>query len=251
MDKPIIGILSNIKLNKDSAFISRVESFVYEKYITAVEKNGGIPLIIHASQDSDIMIHIIKMCNGLIFPGGDDIDPKLYGENPSKNLGIIFPRVDKSWYISMRYAIDNDIPTLGICKGMQMINVVAGGTLYQDIYEQIGDCFQHDQKLYRDNLMHRVNIDKDSKLSRILGVDCMFTNTLHHQSVKQIGKGFRKSAQTEDGIIEAIENKSGNIIGVQWHPEELLENEERMNYLFKNLCECSLNNVEVIIGKHF
>lgn len=237
MSKPIIGVLSNIKYNNDSCFTERIESYVFEKYISAIVKNGGLPIILHTFQDEDLMAQALEICDGLVFPGGTDVDPKLYGENPHKNLGSVYPSMDQVWYNCARFAIEKNIPTLGICRGMQMINVAAGGTLYQDIYDQVEDVFQHNQTLNRDNLMHRVHIVKDSELSKIIGVDCLFTNTIHHQAIKTVGIGFRDVAHTEDNIIEAIESEDGNIIAVQWHPEELLDQEERMNYLFRDLCK--------------
>lgn len=244
MNKPIIGIFSNVKISYDQTSVPKEEIFVLEKYINAIEKNGGISLIIHSLSDFESNKRLIDMCDGLLFQGGNDIDPKLYGENPHKKLGPIIPKLDKAWYTYAKYAIENKIPTLGICKGMQLLNIAAGGTLYQDIEDQIEDSFQHVQLQNRDNLIHRVHIDKDCKLNTILGIDSIFTNTIHHQSIKDVGEGFKATAFTEDGIIEAIESNDGLIIGVQWHPEELLINEVRMNYIFENLCLSCLDKVK-------
>ena len=181
---------------------------------------------------------LIDLCDGLLFPGGEDIDPGYYGENPHKNLGEIRPEVDKFLFHSLLYALEQRKPALGICKGMQMMVVATGGSLYQDIYSQREEeTFLHCQSGRRTYGVHQVQIDKDSHLFQILETGQIATNSMHHQSVRTLGKGLRLSAHTEDGIVEAVESLDGRLIGVQWHPEEMVPESGAMKRLFKNLVQ--------------
>lgn len=125
---------------------------------------------------------------------------------------------------------------LGICKGHQLLNVLMGGTLYQDVSLTGKACLKHLQAGRRDYLTHQVNVSGGTRLSTLLGEGMCMTNSMHHQSVKELGKGLRASACARDGIIEAIEGAEGLITGVQWHPESLLESAPVMNKLFEDLC---------------
>ena len=129
------------------------------------------------------------------------------------------------------------MPVLGICRGLQLVNVAFGGSLYQDLSYMNPDHMLHSQKQNRDYLIHQVTIDADSHLASILGKEPVYTNTLHHQCVKEPGKGLKITAHTADGIPEAMETANGQFILVQWHPEELQNSEPRLRGLFKDLIE--------------
>ena len=125
---------------------------------------------------------------------------------------------------------------LGICKGSQLLNVLMGGSLYQDLSLKGPDCIRHLQLGRRDYLTHQIRVEEGTRLSRLLGSGVCMTNSMHHQSVKELGKGLRASAYANDGVIEAIEDQDGLMVGVQWHPESLLESAPAMNHLFSDLC---------------
>lgn len=212
--------------------------YINAAYISAVEDAGAVPFIIPVSNDLEKTKKLIDLCDGLLFPGGEDIDPGYYGENPHKNLGEIRPEVDKFLFHSLLYALEQRKPALGICKGMQMMVVATGGSLYQDIYSQREEeTFLHCQSGRRTYGVHQVQIDKDSRLFQILETGQIATNSMHHQSVRTLGKGLRLSAHTEDGIVEAVESLDGRLIGVQWHPEEMVPESGAMKRLFKNLVQ--------------
>ena len=135
-----------------------------------------------------------------------------------------------------RYALEHKKPMLGICKGNQLLNVLMGGSLYQDLSLKGPDCIRHLQLGRRDYLTHQIRVEEGTRLSKLLGSGVCMTNSMHHQSVKELGKGLRASAYANDGIIEAIEDQEGLIVGVQWHPESLLESAPAMNHLFSDLC---------------
>lgn len=238
MGNPIIGVFADTMSCNKGGFGDVTRQYINAAYISAVEDAGAVPFIIPVSSDLEKTKKLIDLCDGLLFPGGEDIDPGYYGENPHKNLGEIRPEVDKFLFHSLLYALEQRKPALGICKGMQMMVVATGGSLYQDIYSQREEeTFLHCQSGRRTYGVHQVQIDKDSRLFQILETEQLATNSMHHQSVRTLGKGLRLSAHTEDGIVEAVESLDGRLIGVQWHPEEMVPESDAMKRLFKNLVQ--------------
>lgn len=238
MGNPIIGVFADTMSCNKGGFGDVTRQYINATYISAVEDAGAVPFIIPVSNDLEKTKKLIDLCDGLLFPGGEDIDPGYYGENPHKNLGEIRPEVDKFLFHSLLYALEQRKPALGICKGMQMMVVATGGSLYQDIYSQREEeTFLHCQSGRRTYGVHQVQIDKDSRLFQILETGQIATNSMHHQSVRTLGKGLRLSAHTEDGIVEAVESLDGRLIGVQWHPEEMVPESGAMKRLFKNLVQ--------------
>ena len=216
MGNPIIGVFADTMSCNKGGFGDVTRQYINAAYISAVEDAGAVPFIIPVSNDLEKTKKLIDLCDGLLFPGGEDIDPGYYGENPHKNLGEIRPEVDKFLFHSLLYALEQRKPALGICKGMQMMVVATGGSLYQDIYSQREEeTFLHCQSGRRTYGVHQVQIDKDSRLFQILETGQIATNSMHHQSVRTLGKGLRLSAHTEDGIVEAVESLDGRLIGVQ------------------------------------
>ena len=238
MGNPIIGVFADTMSCNKGGFGDVTRQYINAAYISAVEDAGAVPFIIPVSNDLEKTKKLIDLCDGLLFPGGEDIDPGYYGENPHKNLGEIRPEVDKFLFHSLLYSLEQRKPALGICKGMQMMVVATGGSLYQDIYSQREEeTFLHCQSGRRTYGVHQVQIDKDSRLFQILETGQIATNSMHHQSVRTLGKGLRLSAHTEDGIVEAVESLDGRLIGVQWHPEEMVPESGAMKRLFKNLVQ--------------
>ena len=238
MGNPIIGVFADTMSCNKGGFGDVTGQYINAAYISAVEDAGAVPFIIPVSNDLEKTKKLIDLCDGLLFPGGEDIDPGYYGENPHKNLGEIRPEVDKFLFHSLLYALEQRKPALGICKGMQMMVVATGGSLYQDIYSQREEeTFLHCQSGRRTYGVHQVQIDKDSRLFQILETGQIATNSMHHQSVRTLGKGLRLSAHTEDGIVEAVDSLDGRLIGVQWHPEEMVPESGAMKRLFKNLVQ--------------
>ncbi|MGB9736070.1 MAG: gamma-glutamyl-gamma-aminobutyrate hydrolase family protein [bacterium] len=209
--KPIVGITPDRKdINNRRAY------FTYKAYVDAIEESNGIPIILTYTGNAKALIEQI---DGLLITGGNfDIPPEMYGEKPILPLKTIKERTlfESNIYIE---ALKKGIPVLGVCGGMQLINVIAGGSLYQDIKTQIKTNIDHG------NGTHQVNIKPRSILHKILRQSRLTTNTSHHQAIKKPGKGVIVSARAVDGIIEAIELKEfPDVIGVQWHPERMQEN---------------------------
>lgn len=218
--KPVIGITSSIK---KEAF--RVYSNVGYEYMEKVEKAGGIPLDIPILINSTIetLDNLVESLDGIIFTGGDNIDSLWYGEKPLVEQCIETKLRNKFERALFFVARNNGIPILGICRGSQLINVLQGGSLYQDISKQINTNIDHSgagRKL--EEKQHLVFLKKDSFLERVYKKKELSVNSFHAQCIKELGENLKVTAKSEDGIPEAIEYKGDFFMqGVQWHPEGL------------------------------
>lgn len=236
MDRPVIGILGMRTIDA-SGNVPVMRDFTNAAYCAAVQRGGGIPLLIPATTGIDDVDRLLACCQGLLLPGGIDVDPRLYREDPLPVLGDVDLQTDRLWIAACTKALELGLPVLGICRGLQLANVALGGSLHQDLSLANPHHLLHAQKQGRDYPMHRIEIDAESRLAQILGTTSLFTNTLHHQCVKDAGRGLTVIARTSDGIPEALESPDGRIILVQWHPEELLDSEPRMLGLFADLVQ--------------
>lgn len=207
------------------------------RYTDSVAKNGGIPMIVPFTQDMDLLRESLKFCGGVIIPGGGDADPRLYGEEPHEKLGEINREMDDMQLTALRYLLDNNIPTLGVCRGCQMMNILTGGKLWQDLSEMPAQSLHHGEIDVSKRQLHKVTVTPQSRLHKLLGTTNICTNSHHHQAVKTPGKGFTATARTADGVIEAIEHENGVWLGVQWHPERMTGSVPEMNALFRDLVE--------------
>lgn len=220
---------------------------VRDGYVEAVRDCGGIPLLLPVyNNDNDMAEEINKIINltdGLILPGGSDIAPLIMGEEPHIALGRINPERD-IWEMALcRAFLKNDKPILGVCKGIQLLNVVAGGTLWQDVNSADKlNPIQHSQSAPLWYGSHSITIDKDSEFALIFG-EKTNVNSTHHQAIKDIAPGFAPWAWSEDGIIEGIKKIDGNYaVGVQWHPEKMFKRDKKMMLLFKSFVDAAREN---------
>lgn len=201
----------------------------------AVEQAGGLPVAIPAGLREDTLRDIYQRLDGVLLPGGADVDPALYGETPhAKTYGIDAPR-DAVELTLARWTVADDRPLLGICRGHQVINVALGGSLVQDIPSQVTTTLTHDQadELPRTNRLHEVAIDPTSRLAAILGTTRVQVNSLHHQAVAQPAPVAVITAHAPDGVIEALEIPDKRFaVSVQWHPEDLAGDDAQMAALF-------------------
>lgn len=235
MEKVVIGILANLLIMENGMFPGIERSYVNNDYVESVLLAGGIPLLIPVSSDKDVIKAQIDLCDGIIISGGYDINPMEYGEEPTQKLGFVYPEVDEFYLGAVKYAIDNNKAVLGICKGIQILNVLYGGTLYQDLSEMDGCYVKHMQSSKREIPTHSVDIDENSILFDVLG-SRVLTNSFHHQCLKKVGNGFKVTATSKDGVIEAIEMEQASfVVGVQWHPEMMAKNSQIMLNIFKKL----------------
>lgn len=211
---PIIGISVNYK---DGT------SRIADAYVQAVVLAGGTPLLVPVTDDEPTLAAAVRQLDGLVLSGGADIDPKYFGEAVIPECGTIDAMRDTYDLRLIDYARRYQTPILGICRGMQILNVQMGGTLYQDIYAQnTATLLCHDQgSTPRSEPTHQVAIEPDTKLAEIAKTNTLKVNSFHHQAVKDVAPTLRASAHSTDGLCEAIESTDYPIIGVQWHPENL------------------------------
>lgn len=229
--RPVIGITGNYE---------NATCTLAEGYYQSVLQAGGLPFIIPPFEQTDNLKDVLDRIDGLIFSGGGDINPLLLNEQPVKELHSVCHVRDVQELLLARLAADRQIPMLGICKGVQIISAALGGELYQDIYTQMqeGTRIKHSQELDRKYPSHTVNIVAGSILHTLFRAETIAVNSFHHQAVKTPPPGFKVSAMSEDGVIEAIESSEyKSVIGVQWHPECLEEspanNGDRSTPLFR------------------
>ena len=207
--KPIIGI----------TFSSSSIRGTSKNYIRAIEKFKGIPRPLYPGISADDYTNI----NGLLLTGGPDIDPVYYDEEEHETTEINADR-DELELPLFKWAMEEDLPVFGICRGIQIMNVSIGSSLYQDIPSQFTDHLPHKITINSDDSWHNIKIQPDSLLSQITGERIAEVNSRHHQALKVIGEGFTVTAQSKDGIIEAIEDRSKQfMLGVQYHPERMFK----------------------------
>ena len=213
-----------------------------QTYVDAVVAAGGAPLLIPLVPNEDVLRVLYDQIDGLLLAGGGDIDPTYYGEEPVPELGMIDGLRDQVEIPLARWALEDGKPILGICRGLQVLNVALGGTLYQDIPSQITTEIVHDSSYTNKDwtyMAHPINLAPDSNLAAILGTTEFTTNSLHHQSLKQVAPVLRPVGWAPDGVVEAVEGGDGQfLIGVQCHPEALQgEADPRWRALFRNFVE--------------
>ncbi|SRR5690625_1325580 len=214
--KPLIGITSNVKDKK---------TVVGNANYYAVSKSNGIPVILPNIENEDDIKVIANKIDGLLLTGGGDIDPTLFGEEPHRKLGEITPERDFFELALIKEMLALNKPILGICRGSQILNIAAGGDMYQDIYAQYDhELLQHDQNAPYTHASHFIHVVENSILHTITQKTSFKVNSYHHQAVRKMGENFIVSATSSDGVIEAIESTNHKfVVGVQWHPELLME----------------------------
>lgn len=211
-------------------------------YVNALLKAGAAPLLIPHIADKDVLRALYERLDGLLLPGGGDINPVHYGESRHKNCGEPSAERDDTELALARWAMEGDMPVLAICRGIQVLNVALGGNLVQDIQAQIPGAERHDwyPNHPRDRLSHTVAIGPDTRLAQIAGTTLLPVNSLHHQSVKDVASGLVATGRSPDEIIEAVEAEDHPFaIGVQWHPEELAGGDAPAQRLFDAFVEAS------------
>jgi putative glutamine amidotransferase len=195
-----------------------------QTYVDALIRAGAAPLLIPNLTDQALLHTFYERLDGVLLSGGDDVDPRHYGEDRHEKCGTITPERDATELPLTRWAIEDGKPLLGICRGIQVLNVALGGTLYQDIQAQVPGAGRHDwhRGYPRNHPAHVVEIPAQARLAHLLGTTSLPVNSLHHQAVKDVAPGLTPAGRAPDGIVEAVEAEDHPFaIGVQWHPEEL------------------------------
>lgn len=239
--RPLIGITMRLELATRRFYLGR-------DYCEAVYAAGGLPVHIPLITDSDHIADIVSRLDGVLLPGCDsDPDPSLYGEDPHPNLGFVVPEKDATDLRVIAEAEMDGIPILGICYGMQILNVARGGTLIQDIPSQVENAVNHQQGIPRERNSHRIRIEEGSIVGDLSnGDDNAMVNSHHHQAVKVVGDNLRATSWTSDGVIESFEDAIGApVFAVQWHPELSWQTEPLSMAIFEKFVSMCRSRVRV------
>lgn len=227
---PFIGLTGNFT---DGAVT------VNNPYYQSILRAGGVPVIIPPYENNNALLNTLDHLDGILFTGGADINPLFTKEEPVRELSNVNMQRDKQELLLARLAFDRQIPILGICRGIQVLTVALGGSIYQDIYSQTDTHLKHSQQMDRNYSSHTINIETDSILYKLFKTERLAVNSFHHQAVKEAGPHLKVTATAPDGIIEAVEsNEYKSILGVQFHPECYVTNaDDEMLPVFKWLIE--------------
>ena len=237
--RPTIGITTQSLQAIDGIPAALPASVVMnQRYYEAVAAAGAAPVLIPLLDDIDALRATYEACAGIMIPGGVDMDPGTYGEAPHERLGRVDPARDRVELQLTRWAIEDRKPLLGLCRGLQVINVAAGGTLYQDLDAQLDGAIRHDYfptyGFDRDYVSHDVAVAPASRLRSLVEIDQLPVNSMHHQGVKRLGAGLVACAHAADGLIEAVESVNGHwMVGVQRHPEVFEADDPHTRELFR------------------
>ncbi|MSR25112.1 MAG: gamma-glutamyl-gamma-aminobutyrate hydrolase family protein [Nitrospiraceae bacterium] len=240
--KPLIGVTPDFNAGDRKEWGGREATFFLRaRYILAIEDLGGVPVILPLTEDHADRRRLLNDLDGLLLTGsGPDLPPSLYGERRRYKFRVMSRRRADFELDVARMAAASRLPVLGICGGMQAINVAFGGSLLQDIASQADSPLPHQQKVSATELSHTVDVAPHSLLRRILGQARIRVNSSHHQSVKRVAPSLVASAVASDGIIEAIESpKHRFLLGVQWHPEFLYDRYAFHRKLFQALVKAA------------
>jgi putative glutamine amidotransferase len=215
MRKPLIGIGTDIFIEAGH----RDRAFVYMTYVDSLRRAGAIPVLIPPQPENAAAL--VAELDGIVLAGGFDCDPSVYGEEPHPTVEPMDERRQQNDMSLAKLARERNLPTLGICLGMQMMNVAAGGSLVQDINSEIETEILHESSPSA-RLRHDVTVEPGTKLAKVIAARDLNVNSSHHQSVKNVGRGLNVTAKAPDGVIEGLEDPNHPFyVGVQWHPEDM------------------------------
>ena len=240
--KPLIGVTPDFNAGDRKEWGGREPTyFLRARYVRAVEDLGGIPIVLPLVADLGARRRLLSHIHGLLLTGsGPDLAPELYGERQRYKFRVMSQRRATFELEMAQMARAADLPLLGICGGMQALNVAFGGSLYQDIDAQRPQPLRHRQSLPATQLTHAVCIAPKSLLHRIVKTKTLRVNSSHHQSVKAVAPSLTATAVAPDGVIEAIESSSQRfLLGIQWHPEFLFDRHQRHRRLFEAFLEAA------------
>ena len=228
--KPLIAITSSLdsqdilKEAWDRGPGSHLLMHVNETYVRCVVDAGGMPLLLPTLEDTEGLERLLDLADGLLVTGGSDVDPASYGEVDSGLCGPVSPVQDRSDMFIIRHFVERGRPVLAICRGMQVMDVAFGGTLYQDVVSACGVADHSGKGMDASGVNHDVVLEEGSLLASVFGSSSLAVKSFQLQAVKTTGAGFSITARSADGLVEAIEGPGQFTLGVQWHPEKMHPN---------------------------
>ena len=238
--KPVIGVPANVLMDGHCAFPGTERAYVNQDYLDCLALAGAMPVVLPMVFDAADLQAQLSFLDGLMLSGGVDMDPLTYGEEPEPGLGDTYPDMDRHQIPLARMARAAGLPLLGVCRGMQVLNVAFGGTLHQDLDSLTGVRLRHVQTGWRHAVSHSVDLVEGTRLLGLFGQASIGTNSFHHQAVKDLAPGFRVNARARDGVIEGIETMDDAfVLGVQWHPEGMVKKFPDMLSVFQALVGAS------------
>lgn len=233
MQKPIIGITALYDSERDSLWM-------LPGYTEGIRRAGGVPVLLPPTDNTADIERLAARCDGLLFAGGQDVSPRLYGrENDTGNV-VACEKRDSFEAALLNYAIEHDIPSLGICRGLQLINAVLGGSLYRDLRMQHPSDINHRQERPYTVPCHTVQLHRDGALFALLQSGTLAVNSCHHQGIETLAPSLRVMATAPDGLIEAVEKPDNRFLwAVQWHPEMMPIGDVSSQAVFRALIDHS------------
>jgi len=237
--RPIVGITMN----------TRAELSTY--YVESVEAAGGCPLILSRVESCDSIKPVLDQLDGIIFSGGTDINPHYYNDDPRYGLQQVKPGRDQYEFELLRTCLNNySFPILGICRGLQLLNIYQGGNMYQCLEKEKPEGIMHAlwEKFPMHYPSHAVQVEKDSRLFALIQEEKVLVNSLHHQGIKELGQNLISTARSSDGLIEALELVGDRfVVAVQWHPEIMSTRCEIAASIFKGFIqECRVQSTSMV-----
>lgn len=220
-DRPLVAITAT--LEPASGREPRETVWLEAAYLQELERLGLALLILTPAHDPATLDALMERVSGLVLSGGEDVDPARYGETPAPGLEAVSPGRDALEYRLLEAALSRGLPVLAICRGIQLLNVFLGGTLYQDLPSQLEGALPHTGPPERPAPRHRLRVEPGSRLHGLVGATEVETNSFHHQAIRDVASGLRPTAVAGDGVVEAVEPADPArvpwLLGVQWHPE--------------------------------
>ncbi len=231
--RPVIGVVPLWDSQRSSFWM-------LPGYFEGISQAGGLPVMLPLTEDSAQLSQLLAQTDGILFPGGQDVDPGLYQECRIPQCEETFAGRDRMEHTLLQMVLDLDKPAFGICRGIQFLNVFFGGTLYQNLSTQHPSGVSHRMKPPYHLPAHTVSIDRDSPLFSLLGTEKLEVNSCHHQAVRTLGQGLKSMAISEDGLIEAVCHPDYTFLwAVQWHPEFCWQTDAPSRALFRAFVEAS------------
>ena len=237
MTAPLIGITTD----RYSGSLGLLQQGITQAYIESIYEAGGCPVLVPLGGPADTYVELVQRLDGVLFTGGGDVHPAAYASQPHPKVAYVDKDRDRVEIDLLPLTVERRLPILGICRGLQVVNVALGGTLFEDIADQRPDSLKHDYSpgYPRNYLAHAVHIKAGSLLAKVSGLQRVEVNSLHHQAVRHLAGGLTPTAYAPDGVLEALELPGYPYgLAVQWHPEWLRE-QPGMRALFRSFIEAA------------
>ena len=235
-EKPVIGVMPLWDENKNSFWM-------LPGYLEGISEAGGLPLTLPLTENMQDLKEVLEICDGLLFTGGHDVSPWVYGEERIPGCNACCEERDRMEILVLRMAIEKDKPVFGICRGIQLINAALGGTLYQNLPDQFPSVIEHHMSPPYDAVCHNVILENGSPLQKLLQTENLGVNSYHHQGVCRVAPDLKVMARSEDGLVEAVYRPESRFLwAVQWHPEFSYKVDPSSRQLFSALVQAAGKN---------